>query len=43
LGVNFKVEYNIPDDKTYRRLIATYYKDAPKREWKYGKFAGVSD
>ncbi|OPY55977.1 MAG: hypothetical protein A4E55_02298 [Pelotomaculum sp. PtaU1.Bin035] len=43
LGVNFKAEYNIPDDRTYRRLIATYYKDAPKREWKYGKFAEVLD
>jgi hypothetical protein len=43
LGVNFKAEYNIPDDKTYRRLIALYYEETPKREWKYGKFAEVRD
>jgi len=43
LGVNFKDEYNIPDDKTYRRLIVTYYRDTPKREWKRGIFAVVQD
>lgn len=43
LGVNFKAEYNIPDDKTYRRLIAAYYKEAPKREWKRSIFAEVQD
>lgn len=43
LGINFKAEYNIPDDNTYRRLIATYYNDAPKREWKHGKFVEVLD
>ncbi|KUK52388.1 MAG: Uncharacterized protein XD78_2004 [Desulfotomaculum sp. 46_296] len=41
LGVNFKEEYNIPDNKTYRRLIAAYYKGAPKREWQGGTFAEV--
>lgn len=41
LGVNFKAEYNVPDDKTYRRLIAAYYKGAPKREWKRSIFAEV--
>lgn len=41
LGVNFKLEYNIPDDKTYRRLIAAYYKGAPNREWKRNIFAEV--
>jgi hypothetical protein len=41
LGVNFKDEYNIPDDKTYRRLIVTYYKGTPKREWKRGIFTVV--
>lgn len=41
LGVNFKVEYNIPDDKTYRRLIATYYKGALRREWKRSIFSEV--
>jgi len=39
LGVNFKAEYNIPDDKTYRRLIDTYYKSMPKRRWLRGIFA----
>ncbi len=43
MGVNFKAEYNIPDDKTYRRLIAAYYKNAPRREWKRGIFAEVAD
>jgi len=43
MGVNFKTEYNIPDDKTYRRLIATYYKDTPRRKWKAGIFAEVGD
>jgi hypothetical protein len=43
LGVNFKTEYNIPDDKTYRRLIKTYYKNAPKRKWLKGIFAEVPD
>jgi hypothetical protein len=43
LGVNFKAEYNIPDDKTYRRLIAAYYKNEPKREWKRNVFAEVQD
>ena len=43
LGVNFKTEYNIPNDKTYRRLIALYYEGTPEREWKYGKFAEVRD
>jgi hypothetical protein len=41
LGVNFKAEYNIPDDKTYRRLIETYYKNVPKRKWLRGIFAEV--
>lgn len=41
LGVNFKAEYNIPDNKTYRRLIAAYYKGVPKREWKRGIFVEV--
>jgi hypothetical protein len=43
LGVNFKAEYNIPDDKTYRRLIETDYKNAPKRKWLRGIFAEVPD
>jgi len=43
LGVNFKAEYNIPDDKTYRRLLVAYYNGAPKREWKRGVFAKTPD
>lgn len=43
LGVNFKEEYNIPNDKTYRRLIETYYKNAPKRKWIRGIFAEVPE
>jgi hypothetical protein len=43
LDVNFKAEYNIPDDKTYRKLIETYYKNAPKRKWLKGIFAEVPD
>ena len=43
MGVNFKAEYNIPDDKTYRRLIAAYYKETPRRKWKRGIFAEVGD
>ena len=39
LGVNFKLEYNIPDDRTYRRLIDKYYKNTPKRKWLRGIFA----
>ena len=43
LGVNFKHEYNIPDDKTYRRLVELYYKCTPKRRWLKGVFAKGSD
>lgn len=42
LGVNFKEEYNIPDQATYRRLIDVYYKVSPHREWKYGVFGKVT-
>jgi hypothetical protein len=38
LGINFKVEYNIPDQAVFRRLVDVYYKDYPPREWKYGIF-----
>lgn len=41
LGVNFKEEYNIPDQETYRRLVAVHYKAAPPREWKCGVFREV--
>jgi hypothetical protein len=38
LGVNFKAEYNIPDQATYRRIVNFYYKANPRREWKHGIF-----
>jgi hypothetical protein len=38
LGVNFKEEYNIPDQATYRRLVDIYYKANSPREWKSGVF-----
>ena len=43
LGVNFKSEYNVPDDKTYRKLIEMYYKSSPARKWRGGVFAEESD
>lgn len=43
MNINFKTEYNIPNDKTYRRLIALYYQGTPRREWKRGIFAEVGD
>lgn len=42
LGVNFKLEYNIPDQATYRRIVSIYYKATPPREWKYGIFGEVT-
>jgi hypothetical protein len=41
LDVNFKVEYNIPDQAVYRRLIAACYKADPPREWKGSVFGKV--
>jgi hypothetical protein len=38
LGMNIKAEYNIPDQATYRRLVAAHYKAEPPREWKQGVF-----
>jgi hypothetical protein len=43
LGVNFRNEYNIPDDRTFRHLITVYCKADPRREWKGGVFEGVSN
>lgn len=43
LGVNFRKEYNIPDDQTFRRLITVYYKAEPRCEWKGGVFEEVSN
>ncbi|MGE5372834.1 MAG: hypothetical protein ACM3QZ_12675 [Solirubrobacterales bacterium] len=41
LGVNFRAEYNLPDWDTYRRLIAAFYKAAPRREWKSNIFGEI--
>jgi len=43
LGVNFKEEYNLPDQEVYRRLVSVYYKAEPPRKWKYGVFSEVID
>lgn len=41
LGVNFKSEFILPDWDTYRRLISSYYKGQPCREWRNNTFAEV--
>lgn len=41
LGVNFKSEFSLPDWDTYRRLISSYYKGEPHREWKNNTFVEV--
>jgi len=41
LGVNFKSEFSLPDWDTYRRLINTYYKGQPHREWRNNFFLEV--
>jgi hypothetical protein len=42
LGVNFKAEYNVPDQAAFRHLIDIYYKADPSREWKRGVFGEVT-
>ena len=41
MGANFRTEYNIPDDKTFRRVIGMRYTGAMPRAWKSGKFTEV--
>ena len=41
LGVNFKSEFGLPDWDTYRRLISSYYKGQPHREWRNNTFTEV--
>ena len=41
MGANFRTEYNIPDDKTFRRVIAMRYTGDARRAWKSGKFTEV--
>ena len=43
MGLNFRVEYNLMEGKTFRRLIANYYKNDIKREWRGGVFMEVRD
>ena len=43
MGLNFRVEYNLMEGKTFRRLIAHYYKNDIKREWRGGVFMEVRD
>jgi hypothetical protein len=42
MRIDFKAEYNLPDWETYRRLIATFYKTTPRREWKSNVFREVA-
>ena len=41
MDANFRMEYNIPDDKTFRRVIAMRYTGAAPRAWKSGRFTEV--
>ncbi len=41
VGQNFRNTYGIPDDKTFRRIIALYYRGEKAREWKAGNFMEV--
>ena len=41
IGVNFMVEFNLPDWDTFQRLTAAFYKAEPRREWKYYIFGEV--
>lgn len=41
IGHNFRNTYGIPDDKTFRRIIAMYYRGEKAREWKAGNFMEV--
>ncbi len=41
LGVNFMAEYNLPDWDIYRRLITSFYKAEPRREWKSNIFGEI--
>lgn len=41
LGINFKAEFSLPEWNTFRRLIASYYKGEPRREWRNNVFGEV--
>lgn len=38
LGYNFRDEFNILDDKTFRRIISLHYRGSQPRSWKSGNF-----
>ena len=40
-GQNFRNTYGIPDDKTFRHIIAMHYRGEKSREWKAGNFMEV--
>ena len=42
LGVNLMDEFNLPDWDTFQRLIASFYKVEPRREWKQYIFREVT-
>ena len=42
MGVNFRQEYSIADSRTYRNLLAYYYKDNPPRRWREKMFSVCS-
>lgn len=42
LGVNFMVEFNLPDWESFRRLIDVFYRAEPRREWKSNVFLEVT-
>ncbi len=42
-GHNFRLEYNIGNDKAFRSLITACYKGEPVRKWKYGLFTEIQE
>lgn len=42
MGQNFRNTYGILDDKTFRHIIAMYYRGEKAREWKAGSFMEVN-
>jgi hypothetical protein len=42
LGINFMAEFNKPDWETFRRLVAAFYKEEPRREWRSNIFGEVT-
>ena len=42
-GHNFRLEYNIGNDKAFRSLKTACYKGEPVRKWKYGLFTEIQE